>query len=88
LAFAADAEYYRAGARTSTGDGILDNTTTVIVLLLILLIYLLPTLIAYSREHPRRAEIVVVNIFLGWTLIGWIAVFLWAALAPAEEQPA
>jgi Superinfection immunity protein len=66
----------------------LDNTTTVIVLMLILLIYLLPTLIAYSREHPARAEIVVLNIFLGWTLIGWIAVFLWAALAPAEEQPA
>jgi len=66
----------------------LDNTTTVIVLMLILLIYLLPTLIAYSREHPRRVEIVVVNIIFGWTLIGWIVVFLWAALAPVEEQPA
>jgi hypothetical protein len=66
----------------------LDNTTTVIVLMLIVGIYLLPTLIAYSREHPQRAGIVVLNIFLGWTLIGWFAVFLWAALAPVEEQPA
>jgi hypothetical protein len=64
----------------------LDNTTTVIVLVLILVIYMLPTLVAYSREHPHRAVLAVFNIFLGWTLIGWIAVFLWAALAPAEEQ--
>ena len=66
----------------------MDNTTTVIVLLLILILYMLPTLVAYSREHPHRAVLAVFNIFLGWTLIGWIAVFLWAALAPVEEQPA
>ena len=66
----------------------MDNTTTVIVLILVLVIYMLPTLIAYSREHPWRAEVAVVNIFLGWTLIGWIVVFLWAALARVEEQPA
>jgi hypothetical protein len=66
----------------------LDNTITVILLMLTLLIYMLPTLIAFSREHPHRTELAVVNIFLGWTLIGWIAVFLWAALARVEEQPA
>ena len=64
----------------------MDNTTTVIVLVLILVIYMLPTLVAYSREHPRRAGLAVFNIFLGWTLIGWIAVFLWAALARVEDQ--
>jgi hypothetical protein len=66
----------------------LDSTTTVILLMLTLLIYMLPTLIAFSREHPWRAAIAVINIFLGWTLIGWFVVFLWAALAPVEEQPA
>ena len=64
----------------------MDNTTTVIVLVLILLIYMLPTLIAFSREHPRRVAIGVLNIVLGWTLIGWILVFLWAALGRGEEQ--
>jgi len=58
---------------------------TVIVLLLILIIYFLPTLIAYSREHLHRGAIVIFNIFLGWTLIGWFVVFLWAALGRAEE---
>jgi hypothetical protein len=65
-----------------------DSTTNVIMLMLILILYLLPTLIAFGREHPRRGEIAVVNIVVGWTLIGWIIVFLWAALGRVEAQPA
>jgi hypothetical protein len=65
-----------------------DSTTNVIMLMLILILYLLPTLIAFGREHPRRGEIAVVNIVVGWTLIGWIIVFLWAALGRTEAQPA
>jgi hypothetical protein len=64
------------------------NTISVIVLLLIALIYMLPTLIAFGREHPRRHDIVVANILVGWTLIGWIVVFLWASLARVEDEPA
>jgi T4 superinfection immunity protein len=63
------------------------NTVTVIMLLLIVLIYMLPTLVAFGREHPRRHEITVVNILLGWTLIGWIGVFLWASLVRVEDEP-
>jgi hypothetical protein len=68
-----------------TGDGILDSTMTVIVLMLILIVYFLPTLIAYSREQLHRGAVVIFNIFLGWTLIGWLVVFLWAALGRVEE---
>jgi len=63
-----------------------DSTTNIIVLIVVVILYMLPTLIAFSREHPRRGEVGVVNIFLGWTLIGWVAVFLWAALGPVEQQ--
>ena len=64
----------------------LDNTLSIIVLLLIVLIYMLPTFIAFGREHPRRQDIAVVNILLGWTLIGWIGVFLWASLTRVPER--
>jgi hypothetical protein len=64
-----------------------DSTTTVILLMVVLLLYLLPTLVAYGREHPQRQGVAILNILLGWTLIGWIVVFLWAALAHVEEQP-
>ncbi len=64
----------------------LSNTVTVVVLLVIALIYMLPTLIAFGREHPRRADIAVINILLGWTLIVWIGVFLWASLVRVERE--
>jgi hypothetical protein len=64
----------------------LSNTLTVVMLLLIALLYMLPTLIAFGREHPRRDAIAVINILLGWTLIVWIGVFLWASLVRVERE--
>jgi hypothetical protein len=65
-----------------------DSTTTVILLGLIAILYLLPTLIAFGREHPARQNLAILNIVFGWTLIGWIGVFLWALLARVESEPA
>jgi uncharacterized membrane protein len=64
-----------------------DSTQTILMLVAVVLIYMLPTLIAFGREHPRRQDIAVVNILLGWTLIGWFAVFFWASLTATENQP-
>ncbi|HYM73897.1 MAG TPA: superinfection immunity protein [Stellaceae bacterium] len=65
-----------------------DSTTFMILIMLVLLLYLLPTLIAYGREHLHRQDVAIVNIVFGWTLIGWILVFLWAALGRVEQEPA
>ena len=66
-----------------------DNTLFVIILMLCVIIYMLPTLIAYARDIPRRQAVTVVNIIFGWTLIGWFVTFLWAALAaPSADEPA
>ena len=62
------------------------STATILMLLIIVLIYMLPTLIAFGREHPRRQDVAVVNILFGWTLIGWIAAFLWASLTHVENE--
>ena len=62
----------------------LGNTTSVIVLAIIVALYMLPTLAAYARDHPRRRSIALLNILFGWTLIGWILLFLWAMLAAPE----
>ena len=64
-----------------------DSTTTVIMLIIVVFIYMLPTLIAFGREHPRRLDLAVVNILFGWTLIGWLACFFWAAFARPADQP-
>jgi T4 superinfection immunity protein len=68
------------------GEAMFDSTTTIIMLILVVLIYMLPTLIAFGREHPHRMDVAVLNIIFGWTLIGWFVVFLWAALARPSDQ--
>ena len=57
-----------AGSRSGAGGAV------VIVFLLILSIvcYFIPTIIAGIRHVPNTGSVVVINIFLGWTFIGWV----------------
>ena len=40
--------------------------------------YWVPTLAANSNRHRNRAAIGMLNLFLGWTFIGWLVALLWA----------
>lgn len=54
------------------------------LLLLILLgalatvIHFLPTIVAASRRVENFWWIFLLNLFFGWTLIGWVLVLVWA----------
>lgn len=37
-----------------------------------LFVYLAPISVAYVRQPPNVWSIAVVNLFLGWTIIGWV----------------
>lgn len=54
----------------------------VILLLLVpiigLFLYFLPALVASDRKSPNTTAIFVLNLFLGWSLIGWIVALVWA----------
>jgi hypothetical protein len=39
---------------------------------LLLLLYFVPTFVAISRDTPNKGSAIVVNVFLGWTIIGWV----------------
>jgi hypothetical protein len=47
-------------------------------LFLLIAIYFLPTIIAFSRHYQNREPIFILNLFLGWTVIGWICLLAWA----------
>ena len=47
---------------------------------LLVALYFLPTFIAAHRGHPVGA-ILLLNILLGWTGVGWFALVLFALLA-------
>ena len=38
----------------------------------LLSIYFVPTIVAFSRHVSSAWSVVVINVFLGWTLIGWV----------------
>lgn len=42
------------------------------------LLYFLPLAIAFSRGHKDTGPIFVVDLFLGWTLVGWVVALVWA----------
>ncbi len=48
--------------------------------IILLVIGLLPSLIALSREHQYRWPILIINIFFGWTLIGYVIALVWAVM--------
>ena len=41
--------------------------------------YLLPSLVARARRHRNVNAITVLNLFLGWTVLGWLVALIWAS---------
>jgi Superinfection immunity protein len=48
------------------------------VLIVVTLLYFLPTVIALSRGHLSALAIFLLNLFLGWTVLGWLIAFIWS----------
>lgn len=49
-----------------------------VLVALIIGLYFLPFLTATLRQHRNTGSIFVINLFLGWTLIGWVGSLAWA----------
>ncbi len=45
---------------------------------MMLMLYFLPVLIAAVRHATHGWGIVVLNLFLGWTMLGWLIALIWA----------
>jgi len=45
-----------------------------------ILLYLLPAIVAEQRKHQHRLPILVLNLCLGWTLLGWVGALVWATM--------
>jgi hypothetical protein len=41
-------------------------------------LYFLPAIIAFARSKRDAVSILVLNLFLGWTAIGWVVALVWA----------
>jgi hypothetical protein len=44
----------------------------------LILLYFLPSIVAYKRKRKNAQAILLLNLLLGWTVIGWIVSIVWA----------
>lgn len=58
--------------------GAILTLATLFGLIFGLVLLFLPTVVARSRNHPNTSAIFFVNLFFGWTFIGWVVSLLWA----------
>ena len=43
-----------------------------------MLVYFAPCLVASRRNHRNAMPIFILNLFLGWTFVGWVGALVWA----------
>lgn len=56
-------------------------------LLMLLMLYLLPTSIASRRQLACGTGLIfLLNLCIGWTIIGWLVCLLWAALGQTKAE--
>ena len=64
-----------------SGGGIPKGGVMIVVLALL---YVLPSMLAWTRRSRRRWKITAVNVLLGWTVLGWIVAMV---MTYAYEPP-
>jgi ABC-type transport system involved in cytochrome c biogenesis permease component len=55
---------------------------------ILLLLYLIPTIIAFGRRHHSRWAIMMTNLLLGWSGLGWIAALIWSLTGVRRDDVA
>jgi hypothetical protein len=51
----------------------------------LLVTYVVPFLVAAARGHDDAPLVLIANLLIGWTGIGWLGVLAWALLGPPRS---
>ncbi len=55
------------------------------VVALFFCLYFLPAIVAHRRDHHNKAAIFILNLFLGWTFLGWVGALVWSLTAVMDQ---
>lgn len=62
--------------------------TVIFVSIFGILLYFVPSFVAWKRKHRQLVPIILVNVFFGWSLLGWVAALVWAFMNPSSATGA
>ena len=70
-----------------TASYLIQRDSFEIAPLVVMVLYPLPIGIATLRKHNQILDIMITNLWLGWTIIGWMFALLWACDWNTESGP-
>ena len=63
----------------------MDSVSVFVFVIFFIIIYFLPSIFASARGHHNSTALMLANLFLGWTFIGWVACLIWAFTNKSDE---
>lgn len=63
----------------------LGPTGELIMMVVAGVFYLFPTIMAYQRSHLQKQAIFALNLFLGWSVIGWVGALIWTLTRQSKQ---
>jgi hypothetical protein len=65
----------------------MSDKVSLLYTVLLVAIYFVPTLNAHLRKHHNENAILVLNFFLGWTILGWVVALVWSSTVVRSPAP-
>jgi hypothetical protein len=69
-----------------TTMGLIGGVIVFFIIIITFALYLLPTIIASTRHKHQFLAICLINIFAGWTFVGWLVALIWAAMREQSDN--
>ncbi len=74
------------GNASGAVGGILCILVSIVAGVAGIVLHFAPILICMYRGHPDTAAIAIINVFLGWTIVGWWVAIIWAVKAFPRDK--
>jgi ABC-type lipoprotein release transport system permease subunit len=65
-------------ALAASGTSVTSVIGTIAGVIGLIAAYWFPTIMAFMRHVPAKGQVLVVNLFLGWTFVGWVVALVMA----------
>lgn len=59
---------------------------SLVVLGVLIGIYFVPAIVANANHKRNTGAILILNLLLGWTIIGWVVALVWAVMVDSGPQ--